>query len=267
MLSQQLVITNNKINLMNKYVSFITDEHLIKCIENLHKSYLIAKNNISKKKFYKNKIDTIKLIFDSKLNELNEDILIKAEILRQINKGLENAIGKFHEEILGGIIGFEKGNLSGYDIKSSNDKLFADIKNKHNTMNSNASEGVFLKLKKFANKYPESECYCVQILAKKSFNKKWEASLNGTFYNHDRIFIISGDQFYKILTKQEDALFQLYKALPIAINDYLKKINKSEIKENSAFTEISKASVNSNRTILDQITFENFGFYLGFDNL
>ena len=38
----------------NKYVDFITDKHLLDCIANLHKAYLKAKNNISKKTFYKN---------------------------------------------------------------------------------------------------------------------------------------------------------------------------------------------------------------------
>ena len=33
----------------NKYVSFISDEDLLSCIENLHKSYLKAKANVSKK--------------------------------------------------------------------------------------------------------------------------------------------------------------------------------------------------------------------------
>jgi translation elongation factor EF-G len=118
----------------NKYVDFITDEHLMNCIANLHKSYLEAKNDISKKKFYSNKIDTIKLTFDTKFNDLDEETLIEAEILRQIDKSINNAIGTFHEEVLGGIVGFEKGNLSGYDIKAQNNTLFADIKNKHNTI-------------------------------------------------------------------------------------------------------------------------------------
>jgi len=70
----------------NQYLSYISDEHLFSCIENLHNSYLKAKENISKKKFYKNKIDTIKLVFDSKFNSLDEETLIKNEIARQIYK-------------------------------------------------------------------------------------------------------------------------------------------------------------------------------------
>jgi len=40
----------------NKYVTFISDTHLLKCIANLHKAYLKAKNNISKNSFYSNKV-------------------------------------------------------------------------------------------------------------------------------------------------------------------------------------------------------------------
>ena len=36
---------------------------------------------------------------------------------------------------IGGIKGFEVGYLSGFDIKATDNTLFADIKNKHNTMN------------------------------------------------------------------------------------------------------------------------------------
>ena len=251
----------------NKYVDFITDKHLLNCIGNLHKAYLEAKNDISKKKFYNNKIDTIKLTFDTKFNNLDEETLIEAEILRQIDKSINNAIGTFHEEILGGISGFEKGNLSGYDIKAIDNTLFADIKNKHNTMNSSAAESLFQKLKRYAVKYPKAKCYWVQILATSSFNESWEASLNGKTYKHKRVYKISGDQFYKLLSKQDDAFFQLYKALPIAIADFLKTIKKSEAIANSALSEIKESTSKSKRTILDEITFENFGYYLGFDKL
>lgn len=127
----------------NNYVSFISDEHLLMCIENLHNSYLKAKNNISKKSFYNNKVDTIKLTFDAKFNNINEEELIQSEVLRQIDKSINNSIGTFHEQILGGIKGFEIGSLSGFDIKSNDDTLFADIKNKHNTMNSSSAEALF----------------------------------------------------------------------------------------------------------------------------
>lgn len=252
----------------NKYVSFITDEHLLECISNLHKAYLKAKSNVTKKNLYSNKVDTIKLTFDAKFNDINEESLIQSEVLRQIDKSINNSIGTFHEQILGGIRGYQAGNLSGYDIKADDNTLFADIKNKHNTMNSSASEALFQKLARYANDYKKAKCYWVQILAKGSFCELWSGDINSKEYSHSRVYKISGDQFYALLSGQEDSMFQLYKALPTAIKDYLKFANQNEeITENSALDEIKSMTEKSKRSILDQITFENYSFYLGFDEL
>ncbi|GEM53999.1 restriction endonuclease [Flavobacterium branchiophilum] len=252
----------------NKYVDFVSDDHFLKCVANLHTAYLKAKNNVSKKHFYSNKVDTIKLTFDAKFNAIDEESLIRAEILRQIDKSINNSIGTFHEQILGGIAGFEVGNLSGFDIKATDNSLFADIKNKHNTMNSSSAEALFQKLSRYADDYKKSKCYWVQVLAKTSFCELWKGDINGKEYGHSRVYKISGDQFYALLSGQNDALFQLYKSLPIAINDYLESIEKiATEKENSALEEIKIETEISKRTILDQITFENYSYYLGFDQL
>ena len=252
----------------NKYVDFITDEHFLNCVANLHKAYLKAKNNITKKNFYSNKVDTIKLIFDSKFNDISEESLIQTEILRQIDKSINNSIGTFHEQILGGIKGFEVGKLSGFDIKANDNTLFADIKNKHNTMNSSSSESLFQKLSKYADTHKKSKCYWVQVLAKSSFCELWKGEINGKEYSHSRVYKISGDQFYALLSGKENAFFQLYKNLPIAIADYLNSIEKSNSNsENSALEEIKKETKTSKRGILNQITFENYSYYLGFDKL
>jgi len=254
------------ITMSNKYLSYISDNHLFSCIENLHSSYLKAKAGISKKKFYKNKIDVIKLTFDSKFNNLDEETLIKTEINRQIDKSINNSIGTFHEEILGGIDGFEMGKLSGFDIKASDNTLFADIKNKHNTMNSSSAESLFQKLAHFADTYKQAKCYWVQILATKSFNQHWAGIINGKEYSHTRVFKISGDQFYQMLTGQEKALYNLYSVLPKAITTFLKSKEKHNKPDNSALTEIRKSASDSQHSILDEITFENYSYYLGFDN-
>lgn len=252
----------------NKYVNYISDEHLLICIENLHKAYLRAKNNITKRNFYSNKVDTIKLTFDAKFNNITEDDLIQSEILRQIDKSINNSIGTFHEQILGGIDGYEVGNLSGFDIKAADDTLFADIKNKHNTMNSSSAEALFQKLARYADDYKKAKCYWVQILAKGSFNHHWKSEINGKEYSHSRVFKISGDQFYTLLSGQEDALFQLYRALPKVIAEYMNSTQSEQnIRENSALDEIISATEKSKRSILDQITFENYSYYLGFDKL
>jgi len=213
-------------------------------------------------------VDSIKLTFDSKFNNIDEENLIEAEILRQIDKSINNSIGTFHEQILGGIKGFEIGKLSGFYIKSSDNTLFADIKNKHNTMNSSSAEALFQKLARYADDYKKAKCYWVQILAKNSFNELWKGEINGKEYSHSRVYKISGDKFYALLSWQEDALYQLYKSLPKSINDYLSstQIEKTTTSK-SALDEIKKGTKITKRSILDQITFENYSYYLGFDKL
>ena len=252
----------------NKYVDFISDEHLLSCIANLYKSYTKAKENLTKSSFYANKVDTIKLTFDSKFNNIDEETIIQSEILRQIDKSINNSIGTFHEQILGGIDGFEIGKLSGFDIKAKDNTLFADIKNKHNTMNSSSAEALFQKLARYADDFKKAKCYWVQILAKNSFNELWQGEINGKEYSHSRVYKVSGDQFYALISRQDDALFQLYKTLPSAINDFLMSIEESKIpRVNSVLGEINDEITLSKRNILNQITFENYGYYLGFDRL
>jgi len=252
----------------NKYVDFIPDAHLIQCISHLYSSYIRAKAEITKSKFFKNKIDIFKLTFDTKFNGVDEKSIINSEILRQIDKSINNSIGTFHEQILGGIDGFEIGNLSGFDIKALDNTLFADIKNKHNTMNSSAAEALFQKLARYADDYKQAKCYWVQILAKGSFHEVWIGDINGKEYSHTRVYKISGDKFYTLLTGQENALFNLYRALPQAIEDFMENISKEQNETlNSVLSELEKETNKSNRSILDQITFENFHYYSGFEEL
>lgn len=251
----------------NKYVDFVTDKHLLKCISNLHKAYVESKKGFTKSKFYKNKVDTFKLTFDSKFNELSEEELIKLEMARQIDKSVNNAIGTFHEEILGGIKGYSSGKLLGYDVKADDNSLFAEIKNKHNTMNSSSAESAFQKLARFADDNRQAKCYLVQVLGKGSFLKKWEAIINGKEYSHSRVFIVSGDKFYGLLTGDDEAFFRLYKVLPVAIGDFLNSVKNSQENESDILTEISSGAKKSNRSLLDEITFENFYYYDGFKTL
>lgn len=252
----------------HSYLNYVSDEHLLACIDQLYKSYIKAKSNITKSSFYLNKVDIIKLTFDSKFNNLDEESLIQTEILRQIDKSINNSIGTFHEQLLSGINGYEGGHLKGFDIKAKDNSLFADIKNKHNTLNSSAAEALFQKLAGYANTYKQAKCYWVQILAKKSFTELWEGEINGKEYRHSRVYKISGDQFYALLSREQDALLQLYQTLPKVIKDYLAQIQQvSETANNSALDEIKTTTRETGRSILDQIAFDNYFYYSGFNDL
>jgi hypothetical protein len=70
-----------------------------------------------------------------------------------------------------------------------------------------------------------------------------------------------------LLSGENNAFFNLYKALPLAIKDFLSSNKQSDSEDNSAASEIIEIANKSGRTILNQITFENFSYYLGFDKL
>ena len=204
----------------NKYVSFISDEHLLYCIANLHKAYLKAQNNVTKKSFYSNKVDTIKLTFDAKFNNIDEESLIQSEILRQIDKSINNSIGTFHEQILGGIEGYEVGNLSGYDIKASDDTLFAMFL--LNPMRQNFEDAIFEKLAKQAKLYKNSICYLVDFNLEDCCYEKWVIATEESSISHKRVYRISIDKFYSILTQNELGYSQLKQTLPRAVSEFIK---------------------------------------------
>jgi hypothetical protein len=254
---------------MNNYVSFITDEDFERCVSNLYDSYVAAHQDIDVRKIYSNQLDVFKLTFDKIFGNLTDEELLEREVNRQIDKSITNAIGTFHEEILGCIKGYVRGNLDGWDIKSENNTIFADIKNKHNTMNSGDQELVYQNLQRFADENEDSTCYWVQINAKKSFNKQWKGNFRNRKYDHPSVRKISGDKFYELLSGVNEAMCEIYKALPKVITAVLQKRGittnlQSQVTAIQALTSKAKAS---NRSLLDQLAADNLSHYSGFNEL
>lgn len=204
----------------NKYVSFISDEHLINCIANLHKAYLKAKNNVTKKNFYSNKVDTIKLTFDAQFNDIKQENLIQAEILRQIDKSINNSIGTFHEQILDGIQGFQLENFRGYDIKANDDSLFAIFK--FNVIPKNIEDCIFEKLSKDAQILKKAKFYLIDFTIDTNYFEKWVLGNEEYKVSHKNVFKISGHDFYDLLSRKVNSLSELQNKLKFVIQDYSK---------------------------------------------
>ena len=250
------------------YVSFISDEDLLRCIKELHQSYERCKKNSTVDKFYSNKVDPIKFQFDMAFNEIDEESYIKSEIARQDDKTISNAIGVFQQSLLGCIDGInDLGVGQGCDISNTAGTIFAEVKNKHNTMNSSSAEATFQKLQAVADKNPNATCYLVQIIAKNSIDELWEGSFNHKYYSHPRVRIISGDKFYALLTGIPDAFKQLCDAIPRATRDYLASIAVSSstgAAQVSVYSQLDTKAQNAGKTLLEQIMSDNFSTYNGF---
>lgn len=246
----------------NTYLDFISDEDLFGCIGELHNTYLKVKKEVTLKDFYKNKVDPIRFNFDMLFNDIDEEKLINNEIMRQKEKTIGGAIGTFHENLLGciqGVINMPVGY--GYDVKKDDESLFAEIKNKFNTVKGEDLKGIHNKLANLAEEYEDAVCYFVHIIAKKSINEIWRFTSKGESYEHPRVRIVSADKFYAVLTGDNLAFKKICNALPVATKAYLERLSiessNSVCDGESVYEVITKDKIESIYQILEKKSLEN----------
>ena len=89
----------------------------------------------------RNTIDPFSAIFDAALKGVSADEWMTLELARQNQKSLQNAIGTFHQRLLGSVDGWEDQAAGGsVDLRNDARTVIAEVKNKYNTMNSSSSE-------------------------------------------------------------------------------------------------------------------------------
>lgn len=244
---------NGKYNL-----SFIKDADLFEHVKETVEKYRFE---VDLKKFSKNLIDPVKLTFDSKVYLKGMEDVIESEIIRQIDKSNTNHIGYFHQNIFR-YIGKEWEVLKqGFDIVNKNKKIFVEMKNKHNTMNSSSSQKTYMRMSAQLNKDSKSVCMLVEVLARNSQNKKWVLSLDGQSVSDERIRRVSIDRFYQLVTGEREAFKKLCEVLPRVIDDVMSS-GEVKISKNTVFKELKKLSPN----LLKSVYLLSFKKYEGFDD-
>lgn len=234
---------------MNKWdIDFISEEDFKNHIKQTILHYGDKLKNIDLKGFNKNIVDPIKLIFDKNVYSMSWEDIIQGEILRQRDKSNNNEIGYFHQNIFRYIkncevlkIGFDviyRKYFEIDDIKGEN--LYIEIKNKHNTMNSSASQKTYMNMQNKLLEEPDSICALVEIIAKHSQNIEWQVSLNEKSIHNKRIRRISIDKLYEIITGDKNAFFKLCNILPNKIQEVLKEIKVKKCQNDSAINELLK---------------------------
>ncbi|URR36800.1 Eco47II family restriction endonuclease [Thermosynechococcus sp. HN-54] len=162
----------------------------------------------------------MKATFDIAVYHLSDKEFIKRQIIRQIDKSNNNHIGYFHQNIFQCFQDWEVPE-SGYDIVNFKKSYYAEIKNKFNTMNSNAKENNFRKMKQTINSELKATCFFIEVISKESKNIPWSVKIDDKVVRDERIRIISIDKFYKIATADKDAFANWCKHLPQIIQDVL----------------------------------------------
>jgi len=241
-------------------LSFISSEDLFKHVKKTVTSY---KFNMDLKEFNSNLIDPIKLTFDSIVYSQDLEQTIENEVLRQLDKSNSNLIGYFHQNIFNYFGNGWTVPDKGYDVVSSSKKIYVEMKNKHNTMNSSSSAKTYMRMLQTIIEDNESTCMLVEVIASKSQNIPWVITLDKVKQKaNNQIRRVSIDKFYEIVTGEKDAFKKLCSVMPIVIKDVVDTIQAKD-RSNTVFKELNEISDD----LLTSIYLLSFKHYEGFKDL
>ncbi len=180
----------------------------------------------------RNTIDPFSALFDAAKQNITLTDWLNQEKSRQVQKTLQNAIGTFHQEILGAMPGWESLPVGGIiDVKCEEKKIVAEIKNKHNTTNSSSAEALYDHLSGVLNnQYSGYTAYHVQIIPKSRNEYDRLYTPSGRPAN-EKIRVIDGKSFYAMASGHKDALKMLYMVLPKVIGDILQRSTDNVTKD------------------------------------
>lgn len=210
-------------------LSFISEEDFKQHVRATIMKYGEKLESYDLKRFNSNLIDPIKLIFDKSVYRTSWEEIVNNEIFRQRDKSNNNDIGYFHQNIFSHFKGCEVPQ-AGWDVIYKNPDgikmpegdivhtLYVEMKNKHNTMNSASAAKTYIKMQSQILEDDDCACLLVEAIAKKSQNIKWATKVDGKKVQHRLIRRVSIDQFYAILTGEDDAFYKMCMILPETIH-------------------------------------------------
>lgn len=244
---------------MREYgLGFISDADIYNHVKATMLQY---RRSISLKEFNENIVDPIKLTFDSKIYGQTIRETIERECIRQIDKTNNNSIGYFHQYMFRyAHNGWEvpaNGEKEGFDVINDRLHIYVEMKNKHNTMNSSASQKTYMKMQHKLLDDDKAVCMLVEVIAKKSQNVKWITTLDGKKFSHERIRRVSIDKFYEIVFGDRYAFFKLCKALPTILDDVIAD-DQSVRLVNTVYDELGKGDFTKSLYMLAFSTYEGF---------
>lgn len=250
-------------------INFISENDFETHVKKTLLQYKKNMNAINLKKFNSNIIDPIKLIFDKNIFDKSYKDIISYEIHRQRDKSNSNAIGYFHQNIFRYFKNC-KVPKQGWDVIFKDEEgliYYVELKNKHNTMNSSASEKTFSRMQNqlLTNNNEGEQCICalVEVISKFSGNRTWELSINKQRMKNDKIRRISIDCFYDIVTGEKDAFYQICNQLPVTIGKLIEKDITLTAESDTVYQELQGL----NKDELKSLYLLAFSDYEGFKDL
>lgn len=239
-------------------LDFISEEDFKKHVRATIMKYGEKLESYDLKRFNSNLIDPIKLIFDKSVYRTSWEEIVNNEIFRQRDKSNNNDIGYFHQNIFSYFKGCEVPQ-AGWDVIYRNPDgiqipdgdivhtIYVEMKNKHNTMNSASSAKTYIKMQ----------------------GQKWSTKVDGKNVQHRLIRRVSMDQFYAILTGEEDAFYKMCMALPEVINSVVNEEGGVEVPHDTVIDELRKVASlygdeNDELSMAMAVYMLGFNTYMGF---
>lgn len=223
-------------------LDFISEKDFEEHVKNTIKAYNKSLEAIDLKKFNSNVIDPIKLTFDKNVFRKSFEQIISDEISRQRDKSNNNAIGYFHQNIFQYIENCEVPK-SGWDVivnLEDKTRIYVEMKNKHNTMNSSASQKIYIQMQNQIIKTPSDKCFLVEAIAPKSRNIPWGCSVNGQHVESERIRRVSMDKFYAVVTGDSTAFYKMCMKLPETIEKVIAGNKSLSVGKDTVLDELLK---------------------------
>lgn len=217
---------------MSWELSFISEKDFTNHVKDTIDKYGEKLESFDIVRFNKNIVDPIKMIFDKTVYQTSWDEIVGNEIFRQRDKSNNNDIGYFHQRIFQYMNNChvpDNGTEGGWDVIFQVPEgitlpegdvvhtVYVEMKNKHNTMNSAAAGKTYIKMQSQLLDDDDCACFLVEAIAKKSQNIKWSTTVDGKSVSHKKIRRVSLDQFYALVTGQEDAFYKMCMVLPKVI--------------------------------------------------
>lgn len=259
-------------------LSFISEEDFTNHVKATIEKYGEKLESFDLKRFNKNIIDPIKLIFDKTVYQSSWEEIVSNEIFRQRDKSNNNDIGYFHQRIFNYIDKCrvpDNGKEGGWDVIYENPDgialpdgslvhtVYVEMKNKHNTMNSASASKTFIKMQNQLLNDDDCACFLVEAIAQRSQNIKWETTVDKKKVGHKLIRRVSVDQFYALVTGQDDAFYQMCMVLPSVIESVVSTLNDTIVPHDTVIDEL-KALAKEQQIQPEDLSIAMATYMLGF---
>lgn len=170
--------------------------------------------------------DPFVMVVQASIAGTSLDAAKEFELSRQINKTISNRVGNWHQDVLGLGKNFETvphaGVIDVQSVGSYRHPVFAkevivEVKNRYNTIKASDEKNLWDSLENLARSQGKI-AYVFQIVPKNSerFDQPWKVSGRET---REHVRHCDGNTAYTMVFGRENALYEVYSALPRILDD------------------------------------------------